>query len=426
MSTATTKTSPSGPVISLENLLFDYPEPDVILRSRGSYEFRVLKLYIVNISPILGEKLLLSPNTRPEPNASAIPVESNVKGTAANVLSIVQLPIDGAILLSLLTYIFPVQPILPSTIEHVMELLSVAQMYKIDVVLTHIRMHIAQQEPPFIREETAFLIYSLSQKYGLRTEALQAARCTLIFSSLNNEDLSKEKKLDLMSGAFLHELWKYHQRVRSNLTSDLEEFRSSNVLTILGDLDCNSLANSGLPVWLDSYISDIGTARVPAFLDLTDFHMRLMKHIVNHGRKDGCDFCPYLSRENIRTFWVALTAVVHGSIAKVRLTYITLSPKGPEHIYRLSQISHSLLSERGSKIRPDQLPEPLLLHRSTQTCTTRMSSSSHPTWSISGSIDRCWLRHRPSLPPCSLSPNHKTTQRPTSFRWYIYLRMRRF
>ena len=307
-----------------------------------------------------------------------------------------------------------------------MELLSVAQMYKIDVVLTHIRMHIAQQEPPFIREETAFLIYSLSQKYGLRTEALQAARCTLIFSSLNNEDLSKEKKLDLMSGAFLHELWKYHQRVRSNLTSDLEEFRSSNVLTILGDLDCNSLANSGLPVWLDSYISDIGTARVPAFLDLTDFHMRLTKHIVNRGRKDGWNSCSCLSREKIRTFRVALTAVVHGSIAKVKLTYLTLSPKGPEHIYRLSKISHSLLRERGLKIRPDQLPEPLLLHRSTQTCTMQISSSSHPTWSIFGSIDRCWLHHRLFLPTCSPSPNHKTTQRPTSFRWYIYLRMRRF
>ncbi|KAF8472253.1 hypothetical protein DFH94DRAFT_193338 [Russula ochroleuca] len=256
MSTAATKTSPSGLVVSPENLLFDYPEADVILRSRDSYEFRVLKLYIVNSSPILGEKLLLSPNPHPEPTASAIPVESNVEGTAANVPCVVQLPVDGAILLSLLTYVFPVPPILPSTTEHVMELLSVAQMYKMDVVLTHIRMHIAQQEPPFIREETAFLIYSLSQKYGLRTEALQAARCTLSFSSLTIEDLSEEKKLDLMPGAFLHELWKYHQRVRSNLTSDLEEFRNSNVLTLLENLSCSQLANSGLPVWLDSYISD--------------------------------------------------------------------------------------------------------------------------------------------------------------------------
>ena len=326
MSTAATKTSPSGPVISLENLLFDYPEADVILRSRDSYEFRVLKLYIVNISPILGEKLLLSPNPHPEPGASAIPAESNVEGTATNVPCVVQLPVDGAILLSLLTYIFPVQPILPSTIEHVMELLSVAQMYKMDVVLTHIRMHIAQQEPPFIREETAFLIYFLSQKYGLRTEALQAARCTLSFSSLNIEDLSKEKQLDMMPGAFLHELWKYHQRVRSNLKSDLEEFRNSNALTILGDWSCDSLATSGLPVWLDSYISEIGTARVPAPLDLIDFRMQLAEHIENCGPNDGWP-CSSLSRKEILAFWKALTAVVHGSIAKVRVTHQAVPPK---------------------------------------------------------------------------------------------------
>ena len=131
MSTATTESSPSGLVVSLENLLFDYPGADIILRSRDFYQFRVLKLYIVHSSPALGEKLLVSPNPRP--------AESDVKATAANALPAVQLPLDGAILLSLLSYIFPVPHILPPTIEQIMELLSVAQMYKMDVMLTHIR-----------------------------------------------------------------------------------------------------------------------------------------------------------------------------------------------------------------------------------------------------------------------------------------------
>jgi hypothetical protein len=65
------------------------------------------------------------------------------------------------------------------TVEQTMELLSVAQEYEMGVVLTHIRNHIALQTPSFIREETAFLVYSLAQKYGLRTEALQAAKSTL-------------------------------------------------------------------------------------------------------------------------------------------------------------------------------------------------------------------------------------------------------
>jgi hypothetical protein len=69
-----------------------------------------------------------------------------------------------------------------------------------DVILTHIRNHIAQQDPPFIRQDTAFHVYSLSQKYRLRKEALHAARSTLSFSNLTIEEL--EDGLDMMPGFF--------------------------------------------------------------------------------------------------------------------------------------------------------------------------------------------------------------------------------
>jgi hypothetical protein len=371
-----TKTPPSGPVISLENLLFDFPEADVILRSCDSYEFRVLKLYIVHSSPILGEKVLLSPSPQPDPSPSANPTESNVEGTAANVPCVVRLPIVGAVLFSLLTYIFPVPPVLPSTVEQTMELLSVAQMYKMDIVLTHIRSHIAEQEPPLIREETAFLIYYLAQKRGLRPEVLEAARCTLSFSSLTIEDLAEEDKLDMMPGAFFHELWKYHQRVRSNLKSDLEEFVKSNALTMLGNFSCDLPTESGLPYWLDGYISEIGTARVPAFLDFTDFYMGLAEHIQKR-RSKRCA-CSGIPRTKMRAFWGALTATVHGSIAKVRVTNVVASPKGSEYLCRLGQILNCQLRKWGLKIMRDGLAKPLL-HRSIQICPMQMSSSNHPT-----------------------------------------------
>ncbi len=330
MSSAATEALPSHPVISHENLLFDYPEADVILRSRDSYEFRVLKIYIVHSSPILGEKVLISPTPQPNPTSSTIPAESDVDSehTAhAFQVPVVQLPIDGAILFGLLTYIFPVPPVLPSTVEQVMGLLSVAQMYKMGVVLTHIRNHIAQQEPPFIREETAFLVFSLSQKHRLHFEALRAARCTLSFATLTIDELAKENKLDVMPGAFLHELWKYHKRVRSNLTTVLREFKKSIVLTIPDISRCDSLTGSGLPDWLDSYISGIGTARVPAFLDLADFHTKLVKHIVHQRSNGGCPSCSGMLGKKIRIIWGALTAVVHGSIAKVRVIHVVAQPR---------------------------------------------------------------------------------------------------
>jgi hypothetical protein len=122
MLTATTEAPPShpAPVISQDNLLFDYLEANVILHSRDLYKFCMLKIYIIHSSPTLGEKVLIFPTPQPEPTSSTILAESDVDPKpAVNTLPVVQLSIDTAILFSLLTYIFPVPPILPSTIEHI-------------------------------------------------------------------------------------------------------------------------------------------------------------------------------------------------------------------------------------------------------------------------------------------------------------------
>ena len=206
-------------------------------------------------------------------------------------------------------------------------------MYKMDALLTHIRNHIAQQEMPFIREETASLINSLSQKHSLRTEALQAAQCTLSFSSLTIQDLADEHKLDMMSGSGLYELWKYHQRVQSILTSDLNEFKKSIVLTTLGDSGYESLTDLDLPDWLNSYISDIGTACIPAFLDLADFCTKLVEHI-NYKPNSRCTSCSGMLGKKIRVIWDALTSVVHDSIVKVRIVYVVAPPQLSRRIYR--------------------------------------------------------------------------------------------
>jgi len=308
----------------------------------------VHKIYIVHASPILGEKILTSPNPQPEPTPT-ISAERDVEGAVANALCMVQLPIEGAILFSLLTYIFQVPQVLPSTVRQVMELLSVAQMYKMDNVLTQIRNHIARQEPPFIREETAYLIYSLSLKHGLRTEALRAARRTLGILRFTINDLAKENRLDVMPGAFLHELWKYHQRVRSNLTIDLGEFKKSIVPTIP---KCRSPTDLGLPCWLDAYISDIESACVPTLLDINDFYNALSMHLNEYVH--GCHSCMYSLRSNIRELWKALTTVVYGSIVKVRITFFVL-PQEPERLYRPSQISPFSLRGRGLRAKPDKL-----------------------------------------------------------------------
>jgi hypothetical protein len=332
MPTVAPETSPPG-FISLENLLLDYPE-GVILRSQDSTEFRVPKLYLIHNSPILREELLNSPN--PQPGFSVTSTESGIKGSPGEAHRVVHLPVNGTILNSLISYIFPVPPILPSTTEQIMELLSIAQMYKMDVVLTHIRNHIAQQQPSFIRKETAFSVYALAQKYGLCAEALQAARCTLSFSTMNIYDLSEENQLELMPGAFLHDLWKYHQRARTNLTSDLEEFKRSQLEEFKVQEDsvstCELTTDEGIPDWLDDYISRIGSDSVPAFLDFTNFHLEFIEHRegLHSHFGDSCYFCRRISIEDLRALWKTLMTVVQSSITRVRFTHVAALSDGSE------------------------------------------------------------------------------------------------
>src|ERR1700760_2370887 len=118
----------------LSNLLFDYPGADIILRSQDCFHFRIPKSSIVTNSPILGELI------------GRILVSTGDANTEES-FPVVRLPESGKILHCLLTFHFPVTPLVPSTPEGVMELLSVAQKYQMGIALTHIRGSIARQNP---------------------------------------------------------------------------------------------------------------------------------------------------------------------------------------------------------------------------------------------------------------------------------------
>ena len=110
-----------------------------------------------------------------------------------------------------------------------MELLAVAKKYQMDSILNHIQSIIgARKDPPFIRPETAFHIYFLAQKLGLHQEAVQAARVTLRLPMVI-EDLGDKLEFSDMTGAYLYELWEYHQRVRTELKAGAPEFRNSGL-----------------------------------------------------------------------------------------------------------------------------------------------------------------------------------------------------
>src|SRR6266702_1513283 len=302
-------------VVSDETLHFDYPgsESDIVLRSNDSHDFRVPKLYIFICSPILRKLIQSVSNTSNVPN-----------GEGPEPLPVVKLQESKATLYSLLTFIFPIAPILPSTTEKIMELLAVSQKYQMVSVMTHIRGAIARLDPPFIRPETAFHVYFLAQQYELHQEALQAARVTLRLS-MTIEDL--EDKLDFpgMTGAYLHELWKYHQRVRTDLKSRVPVFKKPGLPDNVKGLRCKSPRsdNRSFPRWLDDYIGSI--AQALHLFDLIEFENARRRHTKSEACHSQMCSCADIPGQVIRAFWEALTAVIHRTIEKVRRTGVTRS-----------------------------------------------------------------------------------------------------
>lgn len=286
----------------LANTLFDYPGADVILRSQDSCHFRVPKIYIENSSPVLSELIRKALDSPGAANALAS-------------LPVVQLPKRGEIIHCILTFIFPVTPLLPSTPEKAMELLSEAQAYQMGSVLSQIRDRIARHYPQHTHLKPVLRIYSLAQMYRLRPEALQTARTTLKYP-ITIEDLHDD--LDIMPGTSLYELWKYYEGVRAILASDLTKFRESAAHQTIAGFCCTSRSfeSPQILTWVDHYIESIG--KMPHLFDLVEFNTAMSSHLKAPDAVNTCKCAP-IPGQVIRNFWEALTSVVHGSLEKVNL-----------------------------------------------------------------------------------------------------------
>lgn len=285
----------------LPNLLFDYRDADIILRSQDCYHLRVPRIFIIHNSTVLDELI-----------QRTLDSSSNADVDAS--LPVVQLPERGEILHNLLTFICPVTPLLPATPDEIMELLSVAQKYRMEIVLTHIRGNIARRNSLPTGLEATLRIYALAQKYGLRSEALQAARVIFLKQAVNIDYL--DGMLDIIPGASLYELWKYQERFRTIITSDLTEFEASGARGTMSSLRCTELSSSRIPRWINIYIEGIGL--FPNYLDYVVFSHFMARHINDNANKPRCN-CASIPIKVIREFWEHLASVVDGSFEKVNV-----------------------------------------------------------------------------------------------------------
>jgi hypothetical protein len=176
--------------------------------------------------------------------------------------------------------------------------------------------------------ETALYVYFLAQQQGLHHEAVQAARVTLRFP-MTIEGLGDKLDFPGMTGAYLHELWKYHVHVRNELKSAISEFRNSGLpddesLMCTSSYNGTSVTSSltSSPQWLHDYINSVAETPPTNLFDLTEFEEVLARHVQSYGSYGACS-CATMPSQVKRSFWEALTAVVHRTLEKVRIIGIT-------------------------------------------------------------------------------------------------------
>ncbi|KAF8263754.1 hypothetical protein EI94DRAFT_1806739 [Lactarius quietus] len=128
-----------------------------------------------------------------------------------------------------------------------------------------------------------------------------------------------EDKVDFMPGAYLHELWQYHERVKKDLASSLLEFRKSGAPNIVKDLHCGtSPSTTPIPQWLCDYIESL--ARSLHSFDLIEFENALTNHVKSQPQGSTSCPCVGISSQTMRAFWEALTTVISETIDKADST----------------------------------------------------------------------------------------------------------
>ena len=173
-------------------LCLDIFDANVILRSSDQVNFRVHKGVLAMSSPFFKDLLSL-----PQP-----PLDILVDG-----LPVIQVPENADLLISLVSLLYPIPPVIPRSYKEVFALLAACQKYDMVSMQSYIREEVRRGYFPEPYRAEAFSAYAIASSMGLDPEMERAARLTMDLP-LTFESLGEE--LRLFTGSALHNLMLYH------------------------------------------------------------------------------------------------------------------------------------------------------------------------------------------------------------------------
>jgi hypothetical protein len=145
-------------------LRLDMPDASIILRSSDKANFRVHKSVLAMSSPFFKDLLSL-----PQP-----PDDELVDG-----LPVVTLSEDAGLLNSLISLLYPIPLVIPSSYEKVFALLAASQKYDMGSVQSDIRTGIKHGIFPAPEKSEGFSAYAMANSMRLYPEMQNAAQLTL-------------------------------------------------------------------------------------------------------------------------------------------------------------------------------------------------------------------------------------------------------
>ncbi|KAH9177570.1 hypothetical protein EDB89DRAFT_1880170 [Lactarius sanguifluus] len=167
---------------------FDRGDSDVTIRSCDRVDFQVHKAVLGIASAAFDDMFTASPYGQ------------------GQVKQVIDLTEDSKTLHRLLSMIYPMNPIVPDTLEDALSLLSACQKYQMDYTPTRVRALICARTPPLFTSENCFRAYGIASRCHLEEEALLSARltleCPLTFEACGED-------LRFISGADLFQLFGY-------------------------------------------------------------------------------------------------------------------------------------------------------------------------------------------------------------------------
>ena len=272
----------------------DMANSDIVIQSCDSVNFRVHKSVLSLSSPFFGDMFSL-----PQPSESD---QELVDG-----LPVVRLSEDAEVLKCLLTMLYPIPSIIPSSYDKTLMALVASQKYDMDAIQSRIRTEIRDQILPMPTGAASFRAYAIASTGGLSPEMFSLARLTLDFPMTFEYFCDG---LPFFEGWVLRDLIRFRKRCRDNLISCFNSFLDLDNPPFNIWMSCTRsgsyMGSTGYsPSWLTDLFQERLTELDRAFTNplpnISNIREEYLSALQAHVASDECVACPKVHTMNGET-----------------------------------------------------------------------------------------------------------------------------